>query len=144
MPTPSEQTRNAEGGARKEKPRSVFGNFVAPDGRATLSSARREETLEIQDGSANLRRGEDTTALPLPLRGAEPLQQCIDIAVARSFLHRFIAKLFEYPRAETWAWLSESQSVQAVSLAAAALNVNSSAENLLRAIRSSSFESFLD
>jgi DMSO reductase family type II enzyme chaperone len=113
----------------------VFGNFAAgenaaPDcGPVTRGNTKDPERLRLAE-----RRSDRSV----------PLQTQIDAAVARSFLHRFIAKLFEYPTGETWAWLSESQTVQAVSLAAAALNLSDSAEKLLAAIRTSAFESFLD
>jgi len=74
----------------------------------------------------------------------ESLQAQIDIAVARSFLHRFVAKFFEYPTAEAWAWLSGSDTLNAVSSAASAVDIASDAEKLLAVMRASSFDSFLD
>jgi DMSO reductase family type II enzyme chaperone len=76
--------------------------------------------------------------------GPVTLQQRIDVAVARSFLHRFIAKLFEYPAPENWAWLNDSETKNAISSAAAAAKLNNGAGNLLTALRASSFELLLD
>jgi DMSO reductase family type II enzyme chaperone len=36
------------------------------------------------------------------------LQSAIDLAVARSFIHRFLAKAYEDPTAEGWAWLCDA------------------------------------
>ena len=135
MPTPSEKTPNAECEARNEKPRSIFGNFAECENafseRGSLISNNSEST-------ATLRLTEPRSDESIPL------QTQIDTAVARSFLHHFIAKLFEYPTAETWAWLVDSETIKAFSFAAAALNLTNAGANPASALRSSRFESFLD
>ena len=42
-----------------------------------------------------------------PLTGAATLPSSIDLAVARSFLYRFLAKAFEDPTPEGWQWLCD-------------------------------------
>ena len=173
MPTPSEPTRSAEGGGRSEKPRSVFGNFArekceanAPaeeDARRELNAAfpltpalspgeRETGTQSLaQPGHFDLSNSRNAM-LPLPEgegRGerkgtVQLLQQRINVAIARSFLHRFIARLLEYPDAETWAWLNDGETINAIRCAAAALDLNGAAGKFLEAVRASTFDSFLD
>jgi len=73
-----------------------------------------------------------------------PLQEQLDLAVARSFLHGFIAKLFDYPTAEAWTWLNDGGTLDAIRSAAAALNLTTAAQNLAAALHASSLECFLD
>jgi DMSO reductase family type II enzyme chaperone len=94
MPTPSEiqnpksEIRSGEWAARTDTPkRSIFGNYRA-DG-APASGPACPETMPHRAGSET---------------GA-PLQTAIDLAVARSFIHRWLAKAYEDPTPESWQWL---------------------------------------
>lgn len=88
MPTPSESAQRGEWAARTNTPkRSVFGNYRA-DG-APLSEPASSETKSQRARSET---------------GA-PLQAAIDLAIARSFIHRFLAKAYEDPTPESWKWL---------------------------------------
>jgi len=94
MPTQSEirnpksEIRRGEWAARTDTPkRSVFGNYRA-DG-APVSAPARSEAKDHRAGSGT---------------GA-PLQAAVDLAVARSFIHRFLAKAYEDPTPESWQWL---------------------------------------
>jgi DMSO reductase family type II enzyme chaperone len=89
MPTPSEPAVRGEWAARTTdtSKRSVFGNYRA-EGAPSTVSARSE---------ANNQRAE-------AVLGA-PLQTAIDLAVARAFIHRFLAKAYEDPTPGNWQWL---------------------------------------
>ncbi len=103
MPTQSETTRSAERGvrngewtARTDAPkRSVFGNYRAG---APLSEPARSETNHQPAGSET---------------GA-PLQAAIDLAIARSFIHRFLATAYGDPTPESWAWLCDASTQQSL------------------------------
>ncbi len=127
MPTPFE-TLNAECGVRKE-PRSVFGNFAA----------------EVAEADAV--DGQIAPVAPRNERPALPLQAQIDTAVARSFLHRFVAHAFEYPGAETWDWLRRAETHRAFRSAVehiSAATVCTAGETLLGELSSGDFTQFLD
>jgi DMSO reductase family type II enzyme chaperone len=89
MPTPSEPAGRGEWAARTTdtSKRSVFGNYRAAS--APLSQPTCQESN--QPGAKT-----DTSI---------SLQAAIDLAVARSFVHRFLAKAFEDPTPESWGWL---------------------------------------
>jgi DMSO reductase family type II enzyme chaperone len=53
--------------------------------------------------------------------GSETLQSAIDRAVARAFLHRFLAQAYEYPTRTGWNWLRGSTTRSALRSAVAAL-----------------------
>lgn len=83
MPTPSE--------LQAERPRrSVFGNYHPP-------------VAVSPEIAANIERG------AAPLRNAATLQESIDTAIARTFVYRYLAKAFEDPEPEGWAWLSAGE-----------------------------------
>ena len=128
MPTPSEQTRNTECGMRKDAPhRSVFGNYklaetespASENAAFTLSPSPSPPT---QGGEGRGEEGcwpnsETPLPNPLPVRasrgeGEDPcllgLNSAIGTAIARSFLHRFIAKAFEDAEREGWQSLCEA------------------------------------
>jgi hypothetical protein len=101
MPTPSE--------LQNERPRrSVFGNFnPAP------VAAFRESTASIEQRPA---AGSGDPA---------HLQASIDAAMARTFLYRFLAKAFEDPEPEGWAWLTAGDITSALRSAVMTLSQNS-------------------
>jgi len=134
MPTQSEiqnpisEIRSGEWAARTDAPkRSVFGNYRAEG--ALLSEPVRTE--------AKKPAGSETGA---------PLQASIDLAVARSYLHRFLAKAFEDPAPETWRWLTAPQTTNLIRAANAfcGQSLLPSAETLIGALRPDSHESFLN
>ncbi len=130
MPTPSELQLRGEWAARTTdtSKRSVFGNYRA-DG-ALLSEPA---CSEVTPGRA----GAETGA---------PLQSAIDLAMARSFIHRFLAKAYEDPMPETWRWLTQAETIYALRAANAFIgqSVLSSAGFLINALQPAAFDSFLN
>lgn len=121
MPTPSE----LQAGHPR---RSVFGNYAAPG--APVSGPARFESGQQLAG---------------PEAGA-PLQASIDTAIARAFLHRFLAKAFENAEPQGWAWLTSEEVTGAFHSATAAL-ANSPAlpalgDELLRQFTPAAFDDF--
>lgn len=91
MPTPFEPSRKTGSGPQNEKAgRSVFSNFKVEDAaESPFPSPWREGRGEGQ--GTVVRSDADESG--------------IDLAVARSFFYRFLAAAFEIPNAETWRWL---------------------------------------
>src|ERR1051326_9081952 len=124
MPTPSEQTRNAEYGVRNDAPhRSVFGNHELAETESP-GSENAAFPLTSSEIESSLRRDAPTPPSP-PTNGGEGrgeegcewksavrdpawLNSAIGTAIARSFLHRFIAKAFEDAEREGWQSLCET------------------------------------
>jgi putative dimethyl sulfoxide reductase chaperone len=84
MQTPSEPIANPQ------PPKSVFGNFgtekeVAPDDMASPGASP-----------------------PFPRPALLCLQDEVDLAMARCFIYRLIAKAFEYPDEANWRWLTDA------------------------------------
>jgi DMSO reductase family type II enzyme chaperone len=80
-------------------------------------------------------------------RAVESLQTAIDIAVARSFLYRLIAKAFEDPTPEGWATLTATECPQSFPAAIAALSgafpaLADAARGFVAALREEAFEEF--
>lgn len=128
MPTPFEPALRGEWAARTSTPkRSVFLNFDTED--ASVSDPACSE--------AERPAGSETGA---------PLQSAIDLALARSFLHRLLAKAYEDPMPESWSWLASPQTVNALRAANAFVGpgVLAGAEALISALRPEGFESFLN
>lgn len=130
MPTPSEPALRGEWAARTTdtSKRSVFGNYRAEGAPSTASAY----------SDANTQRAE-------PVLGA-PLQSAIDLAMARSFLHRFLAKAYEDPMPETWRWLTRAETIYALRAANACVgqSVLSNAEVLINALQPAAVDSFLN
>lgn len=97
MPIPSDiqnpksEVRGGEWAARTDTPkRSVFGNYRADgSGSSGRESAPSDESRLTSAATSDL----------------ATLQASIDLAIARSFIHRFLAKAYEDPTPEGWAWL---------------------------------------
>jgi len=95
MPTRSDESRRAERAAGRGQwtaqtntpKRSVFGNYRAES--APVSDPARSDEQPRHAGAG---------------KGAS-LQSSIDLAIARSFIHRYLAKAFEDPAPEGWEWL---------------------------------------
>lgn len=129
MPTPSEPALRGEWAARTDTPkRSVFGNYRA-DG-APLSEPARSE--------AKYHRAVSETGAPL--------QTAIDLAIARSFIHRFLAKAYEDPTPECWQWVVRTPTINSLRAANAFIgpSVLASAEALINALQPAAFDSFLN
>ena len=92
MPTQSEPAQRGEWAARTTdtSKRSVFGNYRADD----PGSGGRESAPSDQSRLASAATSDPAT-----------LQSAIDLAMARSFIHRFLAKAYEDPTPENWQWL---------------------------------------
>jgi DMSO reductase family type II enzyme chaperone len=139
MPTPSEPALRGEWAARTDTPkRSVFGNYrangalgVPPSGAPATDESPGNETRHAQPpegGTPNLR------------------QSAIDLAVARSFIHRFLAKAYEDPRREGWRWLTLAQTINHLRAANAFVGQSllPSAEGLIEALQPDGFDAFLN
>lgn len=69
-----------------------------------------------------------------------------DLALARSFVHQFLARAFDYPAAEIWAWLSAADTQSALASALAALEpdpqspVRRAQQELARAFQPGAFD----
>jgi DMSO reductase family type II enzyme chaperone len=140
MPTPSETETQLKGKAQAGSPknldwaargsgarRSVFGNYARVDSRNHPQQPEKTESKETTMASAE----------PIPL------QQAIDSAMARAFLHQFLARAFEDPSIETWAWLTDASTARALRCAAEALgNLQPSAPSLLSRLQVENFQSF--
>jgi len=80
--------------ARTDRPkRSVFGNYRADDPDAADST------------SAEPSASSNSAPSPHPAPATGLLQSAIDLALARSFLYRFLAAAFADPTPDGWAWL---------------------------------------
>jgi DMSO reductase family type II enzyme chaperone len=100
----------ADWSAQTDQPRrSVFGNYQP--GRAGFPPAPREESGGLA-GAGRQDAGPTLESAP------PPLQARIDLAMARCFLYRFLAKAFEDPTLEGWQWLCASGTRAALSSAA--------------------------
>lgn len=129
MPTPSEPAQRGEWAARTNTPkRSVFGNYRA-EGAPVSDPACSEKNHQ--------RAGSETGA---------PLQAAIDLAVARLFIHRFLAKAYEDPMPETWRWLTQAQTINSLRAANAFVGQSllPSAEALINALKPTGLDSFLN
>jgi DMSO reductase family type II enzyme chaperone len=148
MPTPSEiripnsEIRTGDWAARTDTPRrSVFGNYRATAG-AEAATVRDPSGVEAPPQPTGAERGAPPAAIG-------HLQSAIDLAVARSFIHRFIAKCFENPTLESWTALTnpamqDTLRVAVSALAAASSALRDSAGRLLAALTPSGLESFTD
>ena len=130
MPTPSEPALRGEWAARTDSPkRSVFGNYRADDsnsgGRESAPSKQRRLTSAATNGPT-------------------ALQASIDLAIARSFIHRFLAKAYEDPMPDTWRWLAQMPDSIRAANAFIGQTVLASAEALINALHSGGFDSFLN
>jgi len=139
MPTQSEPVQGGDWAARTETPKhSVFGNYAETDQAPGAVSARIEVSTEWAG-----------PVLGAPKPAACNLQSAIDQAVARSFIHRFVAKCFEDPTAEAWKTLTnpelQNQFRSAIrSLAAGPSALCAAAEKLLAALTPTGLDSFAD
>ena len=128
MPTQSEPKLSGDWTARTNTPRrSVFGNY------------RTGEPASDADNS-------QTNDPDSPLANGASLQAAIDLAVARSFIHRFLAKAYEDPTSENWRWLVDPQILDLLRRANAVFGapVLSRAEDLIHTLQPSAWEAFLN
>ena len=114
MPTPSEQVRGTQESEIKARQRSVFANYSSPTSPGPPES---EVTAEASQGFR-----------PDPTPSIDRLPSALNLAIARSFLYRFLAKAYEYPDPDGWAWIGRTD-VQAAFLSAI-LVLNDSSESL--------------
>ncbi len=122
MPTRSEPQLRGEWAAKTDTPRrSVFGNYRA-DG-APLSEPARPEANPKRARSEN---------------GA-PLQAAIDLAVARSFIHRFLAKAYEDCTPDGWAWLCAPGTRQSITAASNFCGITALADSVFWSSECQSF-----
>ncbi len=140
MPTPSEPFVTA--GVEplpdcESSARSVFGNY-----QATGKGIDSDEASADAATSTPRRRG---TAAP------PTLQHGIDEGMARSFLYRYLAQVFDYPDADVWGWINEPATIQALRLSATALagtgegvSLTTRVETTLSSLCSHGFERFQD
>ncbi|HEY4983535.1 MAG TPA: molecular chaperone TorD family protein [Verrucomicrobiae bacterium] len=142
MQTPSEPklkdgSPKLEWAARSEgAKRSVFGNYRADD---LESSSRRKEALTSFAGNP-----EGDQSLLTSAATKAGLQTSIDLALARAFIHRFLAKAYEDPTFEAWHWLTDAQTIALLRSATAVLgsSLSKSAEALINALQPDALDSF--
>ncbi len=109
--------------------RSVFGNYPPTENSRTAGAV---------------------AALPTVRDHAAPVGGCADLALARSFLHQFLARAFDYPVAEAWTWLSTPSIQQGLAAAVTALEpergtaLRAAQESLVAACLPEAFEPFHD
>jgi putative dimethyl sulfoxide reductase chaperone len=127
MPTPFEELRSvkdeerkADWAARSDAPRrSVFGNYGPESRSGPEEEALPASNLEVQTSNFKTSRLASAAA-------SEPgLQAAIDTAIARMFLHQFLARAFEDPTMERWEWLTASNIHAALQSAARVLTADS-------------------
>jgi DMSO reductase family type II enzyme chaperone len=72
------------------------------------------------------------------------LQTSIDLAVARAFIYRFLAKAYEDPTVEEWCWLTNSQTKSSLRATAAQSgeSIASKAKGLVDTLRPEGFDTF--
>jgi DMSO reductase family type II enzyme chaperone len=132
MPTQSEPQPRGEWTAQTDTPRrSVFGNYRAENSR----SSGRESALSDQSRLTSAATNDQAT-----------LQSSIDLAVARSFIHRFLAQAYEDPMPQGWNWLTQAQTINSlrVANAHAGQSMLTSAEALIKELQPVRFDSFLN
>jgi putative dimethyl sulfoxide reductase chaperone len=129
MPTQSESAAALENPARPVT-KSVYGNYAAsvPEPDA--------------DGAP------EASAAPRLNRGARelPLQTRIDLSVARSFFYRLVARAYEYPSGETWAWFQDEAlhgTMRSAADAVGGVELSSSTALFVKLICGVTFEDFL-
>jgi DMSO reductase family type II enzyme chaperone len=117
----------------------VFGNYAS----AEPSSSRREERPAASSDSAN----KDRSRVSSTATDREGAQTVADAAFARALLYQFLARAFEDPAVETWAWLTSADTHAAVrstvrTLAPGAPGVENTAATLVVRLRHGGLESF--
>lgn len=111
------------------KCKSVFGNF------AHGGSPEPDEPWNTKP-----------PVFPAALADDKPLQIRIDIAMARAFVYRLLAKAFEDPGSENWSWLTENATQRTLRSAIAILdeqmtaNIEKAAEKFLAHLRVENFD----
>jgi putative dimethyl sulfoxide reductase chaperone len=132
MPIPSEPTPHPQGQQEeKQAPRSVFNNFQCQAPEPESFAASEQPAL--------------SSASSAPDANATPAE-----ALARAFLHRFLAKAFEYPTSEGWLWLTNQQTLEAVwsaldaSVPGSTLPLRERVREFLRHVQAESFDRFLE
>ena len=129
MPTPSKPAVRGEWAARTDIPkRSVFGNY-------------RVDGATVSDPTSSEKKYQRTRS-----ETGATLQAAIDLAVARSFIHRILAKAYEDPMPQTWRWLTQAQTINSLRTANAyaGQSLLASAEALINALQPAGFDSFLN
>lgn len=107
MPTPSE-IRNPKGewAAHTDTPkRSIFSNYRAGD--SSDRAAGRDQAEPADQG----------LSLAVAASDQEALQSAIDLAMARSFIHRLLAIAYEDPAPARWEWLCAPRTQAGLELA---------------------------
>jgi DMSO reductase family type II enzyme chaperone len=111
--------------ARTHTPRrSVFGNY-----RATDSGSSGHETTPSDQSRLTSAATSDTATL----------QAAIDLAVARSFLLRFLAKAYEDPTPDGWAWLCALDTRQSITAASNACGITALPDSVFQSGECQSF-----
>ncbi|MDO8545251.1 MAG: molecular chaperone TorD family protein [Opitutaceae bacterium] len=145
MPTRSKGSAGAgapkaEWAARSDQPRrSVFRNY-APAGP---SNGRRDGDPAAPSDSANEARSPFSSSAA----AREGTRRVADAGLARTLLHQFLARAFDDPGIETWAWLTSTDTHAAVLAAVYSLEPGSpaleiSAATLIARLRRDGFESY--
>ncbi len=134
--SPKSEARSGEWTARPASPkRSVFGNYCPDDPLSSGRGSNPSKSIRLTSSAAS----PETPAGALP-SAIGHLQSAIDLAVARSFIHRFLAKAYEDPTPEGWAWLCAAGTQESLRAATAVV----AAARQSAAIPSNSVESALE
>ncbi|MCL4181310.1 MAG: molecular chaperone TorD family protein [Verrucomicrobia bacterium] len=98
MSTPTQAPVSVEPAPRQR--RSVFGNYSSDNPRV-------EPTPDHEPSAVAL--------------AADEMPGGTELALTRSFVHQFLARAFDYPDANTWAWLSSDSTQEGLAAAVDAL-----------------------
>jgi putative dimethyl sulfoxide reductase chaperone len=148
MPTPSEPAPVTVDLAPQVR-RSVFGNYRTADAAEPVSSPPDRAAPAAQTHS-QAKPAAELPGQPHACAQFPGAPSSATSALARSFLYQFLARAFEYPAEQTWAWLAHPATHTAALAALTCFDPQSDDQMsaqfkaLLDQLRSDRFDSFHD